>query len=267
GLAYMHGKNIVHGDLKGANVLVSGDGVAKISDFGNTILKQYTLAFTGSNDLRGLSMRWTPHELLTDEAVSTKPSRAADVYALGMTILEIMTGKVPFHEKSDRAVYGAIREQNLPSRPRENIPVGSQDGDKLWQLITDCWVYEPAKRPPAAKVAAMMNKITQKGLSKKSDSGTVVPGPSHLGAGKGSLSTNGVTAGPIITTENTSPLEQLRLPGGWVQDDLHEESSKPASPSATSHAALAKLDDLQAYLSQLDPRNFQAEQSVLESLR
>ncbi|KAG9092747.1 hypothetical protein FS749_015472 [Ceratobasidium sp. UAMH 11750] len=84
GLAYMHGKNIVHGDLKGANVLVSGDGVAKISDFGNTILKQYTLAFTGSNDLQGLSMRWTPHELLTDETVSTKPSRAADVYALGM---------------------------------------------------------------------------------------------------------------------------------------------------------------------------------------
>ncbi|KAG9124470.1 hypothetical protein FRC07_011528 [Ceratobasidium sp. 392] len=264
GLAYMHGKGIAHGDLKGANVLVSGDGVAKISDFGNTILKQYTLAFTGSNDLQGLSMRWTPHELLTDETVSMKPTRAADVYALGMTILEIMTGKVPFPEKHERAVYRAIKEQVLPSRPQESIPLGSRDGDTLWQLITDCWAYEPAKRPPITKVASIMSNLTQEGLSKKPDEKTAAPDPgSTVESGSHLPDTN--TAEPMHTTDRTL---KLRLPGGWIQDhDAREESSQPTSASVTSHAALAGLNDLQAFLSQQDPRNFETEQSVLEVLR
>ncbi|KAG8724957.1 hypothetical protein FRC09_011546 [Ceratobasidium sp. 395] len=273
GLAYMHGKNIVHGDLKGANVLVSGDGVAKISDFGNTILKQYTLAFTGPNDLQGLSMRWTPHELLTDETVSTKPTRAADVYALGM---ETMTGKVPFHEKPERAVYGAIREKKLPSRPEESIPVGNQDGDKLWQLITDCWAFEPTKRPAATKVVSTvctnavpsinedlsvflkMGKITQQGLTKK-------PNMSALAAvsvgGDALSAATDATVGPTAAMAKT-----MKLPGGWIQSDTQEPSRSSSAP-VTSHAALTELNKLQAHLSQLGPGDFQTELSVLESLR
>ncbi|KAG8720358.1 hypothetical protein FRC08_000456 [Ceratobasidium sp. 394] len=84
GLSYMHQLGIVHGDLKGANILVSRGGVAQITDFGNTILSNYSLHFTGVKDAGGLSMRWTPLEILDNKTGASQPG---DVYALGMTIL------------------------------------------------------------------------------------------------------------------------------------------------------------------------------------
>ncbi|QRV82259.1 Serine/threonine-protein kinase [Ceratobasidium sp. AG-Ba] len=229
GLAYLHSKPIVHGDLKGANVLVSADGVAKISDFGNTILKQYTLAFTGSNDLKGLSMRWTPHELLTDETAGTKPTRAADVYALGMV---------------------------------RTLLVGL-----LVRIVTIQNVIRPyCKRPPAIKVAATVSDLTPSGLKKvqanhELQCSALKPGSSPV------IEESSMDSGPH---ETTTPLP---VPGSYIHNLSDKVLSKRADPegtppAATSHAhALAGLDDLQAYLSQIGSQDFQAEQSVLESLR
>lgn len=83
GLVYLHEKGIVQGDLKGVNILVSSDGTPMLTDFGNASLGESTISFTGTSG-SNFSLRWTAPEMLGE---SGTPSRAADVYALGMTIL------------------------------------------------------------------------------------------------------------------------------------------------------------------------------------
>ncbi|KAG8752765.1 hypothetical protein FRC12_011801 [Ceratobasidium sp. 428] len=80
GLSYLHASGVVHGDLKGANVLISQDGVAQLADFGNAKLEEYTLKFTKTSTKEALSSRWAAPELFAGSSCNY----ATDVYALGM---------------------------------------------------------------------------------------------------------------------------------------------------------------------------------------
>ncbi|KAG9092573.1 hypothetical protein FS749_015608 [Ceratobasidium sp. UAMH 11750] len=81
GLAYVHSQGVVHGDIKGANVLISQSGTAKLTDFGCTTIQQdATVGFTQTGT-HNFSLRWAAPELLTDDDAA---SVASDVYALGM---------------------------------------------------------------------------------------------------------------------------------------------------------------------------------------
>ncbi|KAG9078186.1 hypothetical protein FS749_009843 [Ceratobasidium sp. UAMH 11750] len=163
GLEYLHRIGVVHGDLKGNNVLVSDKGVPMITDFGNAVLQQGTLQFTETVKLSGFTPRWTAPEILDEREV--KQSEKADVYALGMTILEIITGKVPYSYINNIVVIiKAIAFNQIPRRPEESIPSNSQHGDTLWSLLQSCWEFEPEKRPGAAEVAEIMKGVTREGL-------------------------------------------------------------------------------------------------------
>ncbi|CAE6527730.1 unnamed protein product [Rhizoctonia solani] len=155
GLEYLHSIKMVHGDLKGGNVLISSDGVARLIDFGNTESNDRFLAFTPARITP--TPRWAAPELLQESGAY---SYAADVYALGMTFLEAITSKLPFPElRSDNAVISKVLiKKEAPSRPQSTIP-DRVYADTLWKLLADCWQYDPASRPKMAYVIEEIKKI------------------------------------------------------------------------------------------------------------
>ncbi|EUC60924.1 tyrosine kinase domain protein, partial [Rhizoctonia solani AG-3 Rhs1AP] len=83
GLSYLHNTEIIHGDLKGANVLVSEDGTPVLADFGNSTLKDRGLKFTQATDSDKLTARWSaPKRVISKPSIP--PTKALDVYSLGM---------------------------------------------------------------------------------------------------------------------------------------------------------------------------------------
>ncbi|CUA68576.1 hypothetical protein RSOLAG22IIIB_07953 [Rhizoctonia solani] len=151
GLEYMHSRSTIHGDLKAANVLVSLDGIARLSDFDFSIMSEVSsLVFSESSNSRLGSLRWVAPEVLLEEV--HKKTTQSDVYALGMTMLEIFTGDVPYPEcRQDFKVFKAIERGTLPTRPVEQIKDDEQ-GNKMWQLLLDCWKREASERPSSSQV-------------------------------------------------------------------------------------------------------------------
>ncbi|CAE6460181.1 unnamed protein product, partial [Rhizoctonia solani] len=156
GLAYMHQCDAIHGDLKAANVLVSPDGAARLSDFGLSSMAEAGLAFSETTNTQARSMRWAAPELLKEGSRSSKP---ADVYALGMTVLEIFTGEVPYPQcRMDIQVMYKLQHGTLPTRPVEKFKDDIR-GNRMWKLLVSCWNGEPDARPTAEQALESLNDI------------------------------------------------------------------------------------------------------------
>ncbi|CCO35890.1 STE20/SPS1-related proline-alanine-rich protein kinase Short=Ste-20-related kinase [Rhizoctonia solani AG-1 IB] len=140
----------IHGDLKGANILVSDAGTPVLTDFGSSFLTAATLNFTTTGKRCSFTTRWSAPEIIDETSQHTE---ASDVYALGMTIYEIMTGKPPYHNKRESNVIRLVTVKREPPERLECLRGDCEKSESLWQLLLRCWSFEPAKRPSAAEVA------------------------------------------------------------------------------------------------------------------
>ncbi|KAK1227559.1 hypothetical protein PQX77_009469 [Marasmius sp. AFHP31] len=154
GLAYLHRRKVVHGDLKGVNILITPDGRACIGDFGlSRIADTHAFGMTTSTSKLTGTARWLSPERLKGNPVSTKES---DVYSFGCVCYEIFTCLQPFHElRDDIAVILQVIGNNRPKRPR-NI---TELTDDMWSIMQSCWHSNPSSRPTAAVLLDEVEKI------------------------------------------------------------------------------------------------------------
>lgn len=120
-LDYVHEHNIIHRDIKPANIIVSKKGIPKLMDFGIAQLTSEQKKLTQSGSFLG-SIMYTPPEQLQN--VSTVDSRA-DIYSLGVTLYELLTGKIPFDSDNVTELFMKIltEEPISPSQVNELIPL------------------------------------------------------------------------------------------------------------------------------------------------
>jgi hypothetical protein len=143
GLAAVHAAGIVHRDLKPENVLLDrsqGDPPsARLSDFGIARLT------TGPALTRTTGLIGTPEYMAPEMADQHDVGPPADIYAAGIVLYELLTGRTPFG--GGTAV--AILRRHLDEAPAR--PDGLSDG--LWQLLAEMLVKQPELRPTAAQAA------------------------------------------------------------------------------------------------------------------
>ncbi|KAL0139213.1 MAP kinase [Mucor lusitanicus] len=125
GLNYLHNKDIVHRDIKGANVLVDNKGGVKITDFGiskkveeDIILQGQSASAAHRPSLQG-SIYWMAPEVVKQ----THYTRKADIWSLGCMVVEMLTGDHPFPEYSQmQAIFqiGCYTAPNIPANLSED---------------------------------------------------------------------------------------------------------------------------------------------------
>jgi serine/threonine-protein kinase len=136
GLAAAHSKGVLHRDLKPANIMLDGRGQVVITDFGLAGI---------ADDIRGPEVRsGTPAYMSPEQIAGTEVTMRSDIYALGLVLYEVFTGKRAFAELKAGATQGHDR---TPSRPSSVV----KDLDPIVEkVILRCLEVEPLSRPATA---------------------------------------------------------------------------------------------------------------------
>ncbi|KAG5015802.1 hypothetical protein JHK85_021938 [Glycine max] len=139
GLAYLHGRNTVHRDIKGANILVDPNGEIKLADFG--------MAKHINSSASMLSFKGSPYWMAPEVVMNTNGySLPVDIWSLGCTIIEMATSKPPWNQyEGVAAIFKIGNSKDMPEIP-EHL---SNDAKKFIKL---CLQRDPLARPTAQKL-------------------------------------------------------------------------------------------------------------------
>ncbi|WP_300640602.1 serine/threonine-protein kinase [Nocardioides sp.] len=191
GLAFAHERGVVHRDVKPGNVLLSDDGRVKLADFGIARLIGDTVRHTRTGTAIGTAAYLAPEQVRGEDVTG-----CADVYALGLVLLEALTGQRAFPGSATEAALARLhRDPDVP----DDLPAG-------WPaLLRAMTAADPAARPTTAEVV----RVCSAGATATADGAlpALVTDARALGTGTGSGSDAGddptptaVLTAPVATT-------------------------------------------------------------------
>ena len=135
-LSYAHARGVIHRDIKPANMMLTSDGLVKLTDFG-IARSQNDATLTAAGTTTGSLSYMSP------EQVNAEPTDArSDLYSVGISLYEMVTGQRPFQADSDFAVMVA----HLKEMPRPPIELAPQLGSELNAVIMKAIAKGPADR-------------------------------------------------------------------------------------------------------------------------
>ncbi|MCU0234968.1 MAG: protein kinase [Thermoanaerobaculales bacterium] len=148
-LAHLHGRGLVHRDVKPGNVLLGTDGSVKLCDLG--LARPLARGVTITD---GAAMVGTPAYMAPEQATAAEPQAASDVYALGLSLYRCLSGSVPL-ERDTAIETLVLRQRARPPR----LPRGTARAPGwLLRLLRRMLEPDPRDRPAAAVVAAALGR-------------------------------------------------------------------------------------------------------------
>jgi formylglycine-generating enzyme required for sulfatase activity/serine/threonine protein kinase len=171
-LDYAHGTaKVVHRDLKPANILVTREGVVKISDSGiaRTLSESSTRLTGHGGDTSGTIPYMSPQQVR-----GRKPAAADDIYALGATLYELLASKPPFFRGDAHVLMRQILEEAPlpPSVQRAELGVEGEPIPPAWEeTILACLAKERERRPQTAGEVARRLATVETGSRKGPEKG------------------------------------------------------------------------------------------------
>ena len=148
-LAYAHAQRLLHRDLKPANVLLTPEGEPVLTDFGlaKAVDDAPEQGLTRQGDVMGTPSYMPPEQA---EGAHDRIDQRADVYSLGATLYEALTGRPPFAGRTVIAIIHAVMLEE-PARPRGLVPGIPAD---LETIVLTCLEKDPLRRYPSASALA-----------------------------------------------------------------------------------------------------------------
>jgi len=160
GMLYLHGKEILHGDLAARNLLfrteLNSDGVKKyiikITDFGMSLLTD-SLPTCDVSDRKSFPIRWSAPEVL----IRREMSKASDVWSFGVLLWELMEREHPYSNLTVDEVIDYVCNQECLLPLPTKIPYPGQ----LAELMYGCWSWNPTDRPDFSQVETLLEEIEE----------------------------------------------------------------------------------------------------------
>ena len=124
GLEYLHSHEVIHRDLKAANVLVDRNGVCKLADFGTA---KSVHELNGQNNTLTGTLNWMAPEVIQQQPYG----RAADIWSFGCTVFEMVNGHPPWHTVGNIVIYCKAVSSDVQSRQHRR-------GTRVYQASVGC---------------------------------------------------------------------------------------------------------------------------------
>lgn len=157
GLESAHKKGIIHRDIKPQNIVLTKEGDAKITDFG--------ISRAISSTTKNISVVGTVHYISPEQARNENVDFRSDIYSLGCTMFEMITGKIPF--EGDNPVSIII------SHLRENISLPSNDNPKIYKSLEKI-ILKATRMIPSERYQSVSDLIKDLKLAKKDKKGSFI---------------------------------------------------------------------------------------------
>ncbi|KAH8113001.1 kinase-like domain-containing protein [Phellopilus nigrolimitatus] len=162
-VGYLHDNDIIHMDLRGANILVSDNGDPLVSDFGIGKIDS-GMGVMVSTEAKGNS-RYMPYEFFKHQdgkfhGSDARRSWAWDSWSFGMVIQEILTGNVPYHDDNlEPSIIHKIGAGTLPQFGSAQHRTWEKLEKPLRELTSRCLNLEPYHRPLMAEIVPIIKQV------------------------------------------------------------------------------------------------------------
>ena len=144
GLVFLHSHKVVHCDIKGANILISEDGIIKLTDFNSSRLIG-DLIYGGDAPLH--SIAGTPHFMAPEVIRQSGHGAKADIWSVGCTVIQMLTAAPPWNEHSNRqTIFRVVSTSGKAPRLPNKI------SEECKEFLDACFHFEPRERPDAVSL-------------------------------------------------------------------------------------------------------------------
>ncbi len=213
GLEAAHNNNIIHRDIKPQNIMISKDGKVKVTDFG--IAKAATSNTITSNVMGSV------HYTSPEQARGGYSDAKSDIYSLGITLFEMLTGRVPFNGDTTVAIAIKHIQEDLPSPAdyNDDIPISVE------KIVLKCCQKSPDRRYQSA--AELITDLKKSLITPDKDFVSLVD-PDEEGATR--VASEAEMSGAKSTEGRVSDTEQMRLnrtsSKDYKRDDDYDDYSR-----------------------------------------
>ena len=223
GLSAAHENRIIHRDIKPQNIIMSRDGKVKVTDFGIAKVADSTTVTT--------TAAGTVHYISPEQARGGYSDERSDIYSLGITMYEMVTGRVPFEGETNVAVaLMHIQSEITPPRQLEpSIPVSFE------KIILKCTQKKPERRYASAReLIADLRKV----LTHPDGEYVVIPGaiPQGRTIVMNNNDIDSLKAASLRKNLGTKPEET------YVEEPEEEEEEKPVQKPVQKKRPVKKKD-------------------------